>query len=434
MAVIDPLKRPPVVGPAAVDPKRGFTVVRGMPVQAPAGTAPVSVPRALGQGARTAIGLADQSSKLVGIPAAGIANALSSAGAEFMTGLTGKAQTPKQYEGVSFSELFGRGPAAPSGLPSNSLPASVQDAAQGLRLAARTAPASQTTPASAVPPRSMTPDGPRVFSTGNAGFGTAQLGSRAPQRIASNYGAGITNVVPSYVPPSAYAPQAAQQTTAQRPRGAESAALARSREMDAMLRQLVQRVQQEPQSYGELFARKGTLAALGQLGDLSQAAGTNYIQGAGDVLQADTSRYSTDRGFESNLGAQAVQARGQDLTFESNLGQQDVTWKTGLLQRMLEADKLAADERTGIRQAEAVGGAGAARAQAIQESGRMRAQAAIDAAKTTAETQKYVAALQNPRAALETAIGTETDFNGQPLTPERMAVLQEIHRSLKSLY
>lgn len=428
MAVIDPLKRPP-----AVDPLRPISVVRGLPVQAPAGTAPVSVPRALGQGARTAVGLADQSSKLVGIPAAGIANALSSAGAEFMTGLTGKAQTPKQYEGVSFSELFGGGPAAPSRLSSNSLPASVQDAAQGLRLAARTAPTSQTAPTSTVSPRNL-PAGPAVFSTGNAGFGTAQLGSGAPQRIASNYGAGITNVVPSYVPPSAYAPQAARQTTAQRPRGAESAALARSREMDAMLRQLVQRVQQEPQSYGELFARKGTLAALGQLGDLSQAAGTNYIQGAGDVLQADTSRYSTDRGFESNLGAQAVQARGDDLQFESNLGQQDVTWKTGLLQRMLEADKLAADERNSVRQAEAVGGAGAARAAAIQESGRMRAQATSDAAKTMADMQQQVAAMKYPEAALRTAFSTQNNLKGKPATAEEMAIMKEMLQALQSPY
>ena len=244
----------------------------------------------------------------------------------------------------------------------------------------RMTPEEQVAYISGGPPRNLTPDGPPVYSTGSATRGTAQYGNRAVQNIPSDYGAGRTNVVPSFtgaVPTSVggsastYNPNSRLNFTPASPatRGsgagsAESVALARSRELDGLFQSIMQKAQREPQSYGELFARKGTLASLNALAGLSQAAGSNYIQGAGDVLQAETSRYGTDRNFESNLGQQAVQARGQDLTFESNLGQQNVAREGDQLRAYIDEQGQRVTERVGNRQAAATLASGQARAAA----------------------------------------------------------------------
>jgi len=227
------------------------------------------------------------------------------------------------------------------------------------------------------PSRNLTPDGPPVYSTGSATRGTAQYGGRVVQNIPSDYGAGRTNVVPSFTgaapagvggSAATYNPNsrlnftpAAQGSAAGR---AESVALARSRELDGLFQSLMQQAQRQPQSYGELFARRGTLASLNALAGLSQAAGSNYIQGAGDVLQAETSRRGQDLGFESNLGQQAVQARGQDLGFESNLGQQNVAREGAQLRAYIDEQGQKVTERVGNRQAAATLAAGQARAAA----------------------------------------------------------------------
>jgi len=243
--------------------------------------------------------------------------------------------------------------------------------------------AEQIARASQPPPAYMTPSVAAPFSTGSATRGTAQYGNRAVQNIPSDYGAGRTNVVPSFtgaVPTgiggsaSTYNPNSRLNfTPTARSSGAgsaESVALARSRELDGLFQAIMQKAQREPQSYGELFARRGTLASLNALAGLSQAAGSNYIQGAGDVLQSETSRRGQDLGFESELGRQAVQARGQDLGFESNLGQQNVTREGDQLRAYIDEQGQKVTERVGNRQAAATLAAGQARAAAAIEASK----------------------------------------------------------------
>lgn len=71
--------------------------------------------------------LANQAPKVLGVPAAGIANAASRGIADFQTGFTGQKYRPQQFEAKSFTDLFGAQkpaiaappapPAAPAGLP-----------------------------------------------------------------------------------------------------------------------------------------------------------------------------------------------------------------------------------------------------------------------------------------------------------------------------
>jgi hypothetical protein len=194
---------------------------------------------------------------------------------------------------------------------------------------------------------------------------------------------------------------------------AESVALARSRELDGLFQAIMQKAQREPQSYGELFARKGTLASLNALARLSQTAGSNYIQGAGDVLQAETSRYSTDRNFEAELGRQAMRARGDDLAFESNLGQQNVTREGDQLRAYIDEQGQKVTERVGNRQAAATLAAGQA-----------RAAAAVEAANVAYNTAQLKARSQNPTAMLQFAISRGITLDGKPASPEKLKAMQ----------
>ena len=405
MAANDPQKRRPLPQPLLLNP-RPPTVNE---VGRVAGQGTGQLANLVGQGI-------NQVPRLIGIPLAGGANIASEIGAGFMSGLTGTERTPTRYKPLTLQQML-----APSAAPASSDPApnfnvpgrtlAAPLEGEALLRSGVTSPASaprRMTPEEQVayisggPPRNLTPDGPPVYSTGSATRGTAQYGNRAVQSIPSDYGAGRTNVAPSFagaVPTSVggsaptYNPNSVLNFTPANPATrssgagrAESVALARSRELDGLFQSIMQKAQREPQSYGELFARKGTLASLNALAGLSQAAGSNYIQGAGDVLQAETSRYGTDRSFESELGRQAVQARGQDLTFESNLGQQNVASQGNLLQALIAQQGQGVTERVGNRQAAAT-----------LASGQARAAAAIQAAKEKSATDAELKGLMLSR-------------------------------------
>ena len=382
MAANDPQKRRPLPQPLLLNPRPPTVNEIGRTV----GQGTGQLANLVGQGI-------NQVPRLIGIPLAGGANIASEIGAGFMSGLTGTERTPTRYRPLTLQQMLApSAPQAPASntpapnfnVPGRTLAAPLEGEAllrSGVPTPAaaprRMTPEAQVAYISGGPPRNLTPDGPPVYSTGSATRGTAQYGNRAVQSIPSDYGAGRTNVVPSFtgaVPTSvggsasAYNPNSRLNfTPTARSSGAgsaESVALARSRELDGLFQSIMQKAQREPQSYGELFARRGTLASLNALAGLSQAAGSNYIQGAGDVLQAETSRYNTDRNFESNLGQQAVQARGQDLGFESNLGQQNVAREGDQLRAYIDEQGQKVTERVGNRQAAATLASGQARAAA----------------------------------------------------------------------
>lgn len=86
-----------------------------------------NVMQAAGKGARTVANtagqalqnmgsLVNQSPKLIGTPAAGLANLAAAGGANFMTGFTGQKYVPNTYEGKTLTQLFsgGQAPAAPT--------------------------------------------------------------------------------------------------------------------------------------------------------------------------------------------------------------------------------------------------------------------------------------------------------------------------------
>lgn len=68
---------------------------------------------------------ANQAPKLVGSPAAAVANVAAGTGANFMSGFTGKEYVPNQYEGKTLTQLFGSKPAAaaPVAAPAPAAPA-----------------------------------------------------------------------------------------------------------------------------------------------------------------------------------------------------------------------------------------------------------------------------------------------------------------------
>lgn len=61
--------------------------------------------------------LANQAPKVLGVPAAGIANAVARGVADFQTGFTGQKYSPQQFEAKSFTDIFGSRKAAPSSAP-----------------------------------------------------------------------------------------------------------------------------------------------------------------------------------------------------------------------------------------------------------------------------------------------------------------------------
>lgn len=377
MAANDPQKRRPLPQPLLLNPR--------FPTAMEIGQGTGQLANLVGQGV-------NQVPRLIGTPLAGVANVASDLGAGFMSGLTGTERTPTRYRPLTLQQMLAP-PAAPvSNVPvvprAESSVAPVASIPVSAPAPRRMTPEEQVAYISGGPPRTLAPAGPPVYNTGAATRGTAQYGNRAVQNIPSDYGAGRTNVVPSFtgaVPPgvggnaSTYNPNsrlnftpASPATRGSRAGSAESVALARSRELDGLFQSIMQKAQRQPQSYGELFARRGTLASLNALAGLSQAAGSNYLQGAGDVLQSETSRYNTDRNFESELGRQAVQVRGQDLTFESNLGQQNVAREGDQLRAYIDEQGQVVTERVGNRQAAATLAAGQARAAAAIEAAKDR--------------------------------------------------------------
>lgn len=93
----------------------------------------------------------------------------------------------------------------------------------------------------------------------------------------------------------------------------------RSQDFDTLLKNLVAQATRTPDSYGELFRRKGVLASLGQIAGVAQGAGTNLTQDVTNLRTVLEQRRGDDLTAQSREADRGVTTRGQDLAFESGL-------------------------------------------------------------------------------------------------------------------
>jgi hypothetical protein len=118
--------------------------------------------------------IANQSPKLLGVPAAGIANVVARGVADFQSGFTGEKFKPQQFEGKSFTDLFG---GADSAVPRASATASPVGAAVPAQPAAAGSPLSGL---------NELPGLASVKDFSGAQFGVLNRGLPSPEQIASD--------------------------------------------------------------------------------------------------------------------------------------------------------------------------------------------------------------------------------------------------------
>ncbi len=334
--------------------------------------------------------------------------AAQSVGADFMAGFRGQQPAPRST--ASAADFTGPGISTPTALAG--LPLLTRGVTQPTAPAQpqRETPEQQVARLTATPPGLVA--GPPVYSTGNARSGT-MTSSRGTQTVPSDYGAGRTNTFSSAALPTYQSVAQPQQVRANYPRSyAPDATAGRSREMDAAVAELVSRVQQPLMSYGDLFQRRGALAALTAMSGLAQGAGSNAVTAAGQQLEADTRARGQDiderlgimRDFTDRRGQDlgyGAQTRGQDLTYDAAMSGQNVAREEGMLSRIF-----------GLRQAQIQ--ADATRANALEEA-------------RTRMAENY---LRYPTAEVERMVATGQDLQGRVLPPEtRTQLAQQLRES-----
>jgi hypothetical protein len=90
----------------------------------------------------------------------------------------------------------------------------------------------------------------------------------------------------------------------------------RSQDFDTLLKNLVAQATRTPDSYGELFRRKGVLASLGQIAGVAQGAGTNLTQDVTNLRTVLEQRRGDDLTAQLREADRGVTLRGQNLDFE----------------------------------------------------------------------------------------------------------------------
>ena len=332
-------------------------------------------------------------------------------GSEFMAGFRGQRPTPAAPAGpTNFS-----GPGIPRSQALTGLPLLSQGVTQPAQAPApappaRLTPEQQVAYISAGPPGLVA--GPPVYSTGNAQGGT-MVSSRGVQSVPANYGAGRTNTFNTMASLPTYQSAVSAPPRNDMPRNyAPDATAARSRELDASVAELVRRVQQPLMSYGDLFQRRGALAALQAMSGLSQGAGTNAVTAAGQQLDASTRMRGQDIDERLGMRRDATDRRGQDLNYDATLSGQNVTREGNLLSQEYE-------------------------------NARARLQAATQryGYDTQADTQRFVAGegtrnrmaemyLKYPTAEVERMVATGQDREGRVIPPEiRAQLAQQLRES-----
>lgn len=90
----------------------------------------------------------------------------------------------------------------------------------------------------------------------------------------------------------------------------------RSQDFDTLLKNLVAQATRTPDSYGELFRRRGVLDALNQVAGVAQGAGTNLTQDVTNLRTVLEQRRGDDLTAQSREADRGVTLRGQNLDFE----------------------------------------------------------------------------------------------------------------------
>lgn len=222
----------------------------------------------------------------------------------------------------------------------------------------------------------------------------------------------------SYAPPAlsqAAAPAVFQSGTRGND-GVSRAVQARGQMLDQLYQQALQRVNSNQlNSYGDLFDRKRDMNTLAQLGPLVQAGGSNVVQAAGDVLNANTAQRGQDINREGNFLSADTQRYGIDRGFESTTRGQDITREGNLLSD--DTRRYGIDRGFKSNQNQ----------QATTLQGYMvQAQGAQAAAQQKAAQDAQKLAIQNPdymlRAEAATGRTLNPDGTWRNLTPEEHAV------------
>ncbi len=123
----------------------------------------------------------------------------------------------------------------------------------------------------------------------------------------------------------------------------------RSQDFDSVLKNLVAQATREPDSYGELFRRKGVLNALNDIAGVATSAGTNAAQDIANVRSAVEQRLDTELTDQSREADRGVTTRGQDRLFQSGLLQNTIAARNADLQATTTRD-VAADRNAVLRE------------------------------------------------------------------------------------
>jgi hypothetical protein len=188
---------------------------------------------------------------------------------------------------------------------------------------------------------------------------------------------------------------------------APDATAARSRALDASVAELMKRVQQPLMSYGDLFQRRGALAALQAISGLAQGAGTNAVTAAGQQLDANTQMRGQDINERLGMLRDAADRRGQDLNYDATMSGQNVQRELGQLSQAY-ANARARMQNDTTRYGYNLNAA-------------MQAQAATEGAKTKA-AEMY---LKYPIAEAQRALVTGYDKNDNPISAENLKLLAQ---------
>ena len=196
----------------------------------------------------------------------------------------------------------------------------------------------------------------------------------------------------------------------------------RSNDFDSILKNLVSQATREPDSYGELFRRKGVLNALNDIAGVAQGAGTNAAQDIANVRNNIEQRYSTDLTDQARAADRGVTTRGQDRLYESNVLRNNVMERNADLQAKTSRDST--------------------NAQAAVSREGYKARSADNAA--TISAQERLASLapiyrvqSEPEDQLVFEITRQRDIDGKQLTApqveERKALLRELRAAQNPL-
>jgi hypothetical protein len=113
-----------------------------------------------------------------------------------------------------------------------------------------------------------------------------------------------------------------------------------------VLKNLVAQATREPDSYGELFRRKGVLNALNDIAGVATSAGTNAAQDIANVRNAVEQRLDTELTDQSREADRGVTTHGQDRLYESNRLRNQVVERNAKLQATTQQKIAAARDAT----------------------------------------------------------------------------------------